>query len=194
MIGIYKFENKINGKVYIGQSVNIEKRYSEHLRVNNKDKSIFHFAIRKYGLDNFSFEIIEECEPQKLDELEIMYIQLYKSLHPQGYNLTSGGRSKWKTCLETKEKIKKAKTGIKCKPFTQEHKDKIAFSKIGSKNPMFDRTVFDFTHSIFGFKRCTKYELSKEYNLDSGHLNKLCKNSYGYKSVKGWKILTKINT
>lgn len=65
MIGIYKITKKENGKSYIGQSNNIERRFSEH---KNKIDIPVEIAIRKYGADAFSFEIIEECSLDKLDE------------------------------------------------------------------------------------------------------------------------------
>lgn len=74
-IGIYKIINTVNGKVYVGQSINIYERWAQH-----KYKSIYpeelgynsaiHAAMRKYGFENFIFEIIEECEPELLDERE----------------------------------------------------------------------------------------------------------------------------
>ena len=65
MIGIYKFTNKINNKTYIGQSKSIETRYKRHLYDANKgSKTIFHRALIKYGIENFTFEIIEECNKE----------------------------------------------------------------------------------------------------------------------------------
>ena len=62
MIGIYKITNKINGHSYIGQSIHIEERFREHKSKYNwnreKNKPLYQ-AFQKYGLDNFSFEIIE---------------------------------------------------------------------------------------------------------------------------------------
>ena len=58
-IGIYKIENLVNHKVYIGQSIHIEKRWQEHCRPS-ADSAIAK-AIRKYGKENFSFQILEEC-------------------------------------------------------------------------------------------------------------------------------------
>ena len=48
MIGIYKFTNKINGKVYIGQSNNIERRFNDHLYYENNKDMVFHRALKKY--------------------------------------------------------------------------------------------------------------------------------------------------
>ena len=64
--GIYKVTNKINGKVYIGQSVDIGKRWRQHMTA--KDDIYFHKAIQKYGLDNFIWEVIEKCKKSELDE------------------------------------------------------------------------------------------------------------------------------
>ena len=91
--GIYKIENKINHKVYIGQSIDIKERWSAHRRcVKYGDKKDYwlYQAMNKYGLDNFDFSIIEECEPQLLDEKEMYYIQQYDSYN-HGYNMTYGG-------------------------------------------------------------------------------------------------------
>lgn len=93
MIGIYKIVNIVNNKVYIGQSIDIEKRWGEHKRnAFNKNTHIYNYplyrAIRKYGLDNFKFEVIEETDQTNLTEEEQYFIDKYQSLDPNhGYNL-----------------------------------------------------------------------------------------------------------
>lgn len=84
LIGIYKIENLINGKIYIGQSIDIERRWKEHC---SKNKSLIGKAITKFGQENFSFEILEECEKNSLNKKEIFYIQKFNSLVPNGYNV-----------------------------------------------------------------------------------------------------------
>lgn len=82
MIGIYLIRNTINNKVYIGQSTDIERRWVEHKRKYSLEKNkniILYKAFKKYGLDNFSFEILEECKEEELNERETFYIGLYKS-------------------------------------------------------------------------------------------------------------------
>lgn len=99
MVGIYKITNNINGKVYIGKSVDIKERWKKHKRnYNNIKKKSYNFslyqAIRKYGLDNFSFEVVEECKREQLNEKEVYWIKEYQS-YPlslgKGYNMTPGG-------------------------------------------------------------------------------------------------------
>jgi group I intron endonuclease len=94
-IGIYKITNKINGKAYIGQSINIEKRWKEHKkRYKNVNTRSYDYplykAFRKYGIDNFTFEIIEKCKEKKLNEKEIFWIEHYNTFF-KGYNQTLGG-------------------------------------------------------------------------------------------------------
>lgn len=90
MIGIYKFTNKITGESYIGQSVNLRRRYNDHKNIKN-DGSYFHRMISHYGFSNFEYEILEECEKHELNEKEKYYISKYNTLSPHGYNLTEGG-------------------------------------------------------------------------------------------------------
>lgn len=102
MIGIYRIINKINGKSYIGQSTDILRRWRVH-RYKPFDKSyceydcVFYKAIRKYGLDNFNFTIIEECPINLLNDREKYWINYYRTyIHfddCNGYNMTLGGDS-----------------------------------------------------------------------------------------------------
>lgn len=94
-VGIYKITNLINNRHYIGQSIDIEERWKEHRQnAYNKSKDSYEYplyrAIRKYGLENFNFSIIEECRRDELNEKEIYYIEYYNSYY-EGYNQTLGG-------------------------------------------------------------------------------------------------------
>ena len=86
---IYKITNKVNGKSYIGQTrYTIEFRWKQHQ--HKKDNTYFHNAIKKYGIENFSIEILEECNIEDLNSREIYYIAKYDTFN-NGYNLTIGG-------------------------------------------------------------------------------------------------------
>lgn len=93
MIGIYKIENLVNRKIYIGQSVNIPQRWAEHkanLRNNKHENKHLQNAWNKYHEENFDFSVLEECSENELDEKECYYIDYYDSYN-NGYNLTLGG-------------------------------------------------------------------------------------------------------
>ena len=95
-MGIYKITNRINGKIYIGQSIHIEKRFRQHQTESYYQgkhyNKILYQAIRKYGLENFTFEILEECSQDMLNEKEIYWIKYYDSYN-NGYNATLGGEN-----------------------------------------------------------------------------------------------------
>lgn len=97
MIGIYKITNQIEGKSYIGKSVDIEDRWMRHksraFQKNDKQYNCYLYrSIRKYQLCNFTFEVVEECSIEDLDNKEIFYIDLYDSFYKNnGYNMTRGG-------------------------------------------------------------------------------------------------------
>lgn len=87
---IYKIENLINHKIYIGQTNNPKRRFQEHKAKGyaSKGVKILYYAFDKYGLENFSFDIIEETE--NYNEREKYWIKYYDSFE-NGYNMTLGG-------------------------------------------------------------------------------------------------------
>ena len=92
MIGIYKITNNINNNCYIGQSRDILKRWQNHqiAAFNKNDKGYeypLYRAFRKYGLQNFSFDILEQCTINELNDKEIYWINFFKPV----YNQTEGG-------------------------------------------------------------------------------------------------------
>lgn len=97
MIGIYKIENLVNHKLYVGQSIDIEERYKQHIykAFNNNERaynSAIHQAFRKYGIENFKLEVIEQCNIDELDEKEIYWIKQLDTISPNGYNISLGGQ------------------------------------------------------------------------------------------------------
>lgn len=90
MIGIYKITNKINNKVYIGQSVQVNYRIKQHFRdAFNRNVHTYEYplyrAIRKHGTENFNYEILEEVELEELTSREQYWIDYYNSI-ANGYN------------------------------------------------------------------------------------------------------------
>lgn len=95
MIGIYKITNQINQKIYIGQSNNIDRRFAQHKspyeQERYKDKPLYK-AFKKYGIENFTFDVIEECAVEDLNKKEEFWIQKLQTLtYQHGYNINAGG-------------------------------------------------------------------------------------------------------
>lgn len=93
---VYKITNNHDSKIYVGQTKqSIEKRFIQH----RYEPTLLGEAIRQYGLENFTIEILEECDNQKqLNEREKFWINTFKCKYPNGYNLTCGGEGGIKNC------------------------------------------------------------------------------------------------
>lgn len=144
---IYKATNKINGKSYIGQTINsLKQRKREHIDASNKNKAkiYFHSAIRKYGPENFEWEVLHiGSSTEELNKLEIFYIGYYDTFLGEGYNLIEGGRNATPS-EETRKKLSIAtkgknnpnygNKGIRRSPRTEFKKGMITWNK-GKKYP-----------------------------------------------------------
>lgn len=118
MIGIYIITNNVNGKCYIGQSINIKKRWNKHKNdafcaTSPAYNYPLYMAFRKYGVENFKFEVLEECKKQELEEKEIFYIAKYKSDGENGYNQNKGGAHVARHCCFTEEQLQDVVCAIK---------------------------------------------------------------------------------
>lgn len=110
---IYKIRNKIDNKTYIGQTTqDLDLRWKQHLRNRSNCRYLKH-GFDKHGIDNFEFKLVCITFDDLLNDMEIKYIQHFKCLVPNGYNLRLGGNS-GKHNEETKRKISEAlKNGYK---------------------------------------------------------------------------------
>jgi len=130
MIGIYKITNP-KGKIYIGQSVNIEKRWNRYKNLIPKDcigQPLIYRSLIKYGVKNHIFEIIELCNKEELNKLESYYIVLYNSFNSKcGLNLTSGGTN----YLFSDISRRKMSIAQKNKIVSKETREKLSAARIG---------------------------------------------------------------
>ena len=117
---IYKIINTINGKLYIGQTVSHvlnhkkyrpygkDKRFKSHVSEaysNKKNQSRYlNNAIRKYGQDTFSVELIETCSLTEADARETFHIINCNSVYPNGYNIKIGGKT-FRHCDDSKKRL-----------------------------------------------------------------------------------------
>lgn len=113
---IYKITNKINSKIYIGQTIrSVESRWKSHCSVSSECVYLSN-AIKKYGKDNFEISILMQCvSKEELNENEKNFIKSLGSMFPNGYNLREGGSD-----------------GI----FSDETRDKMSKSHIGNKSSL----------------------------------------------------------
>ena len=116
---IYCYTNKINNKKYIGQTINPKDRFTKHKSAinnvsDNEYNTPLHRAMRKYGYENFDYEILSEAKTiEELNKLEIYYIEKLNTSIPNGYNIEKGGRNCSRPhTLESKEKMMKAHASL----------------------------------------------------------------------------------
>lgn len=101
---VYCYTNKINSKKYIGQTLWEKQRYNQHK--NCCEDSLFHRAVKKYGFDNFDYEILFESDKvEDLNQKEMEYIKVFNTLAPNGYNIDAGGRNNYHGEPEKDSKI-----------------------------------------------------------------------------------------
>jgi len=138
IIGIYKITNP-NDKVYIGQSINISRRFGEYKRMNCSQQPKIYNSLKKYGPENHTFEIIEECLIEQLNDKEKYYKIYFNSIN-EGLNCELNDNGVGPRSEEVKEKIRKSQMGNTYnlgKKRTQNTKDKqslIAKSQDWRKN------------------------------------------------------------
>ena len=135
---IYKVENKVNGKLYIGQTICPKNRRKQHLSKTFHGNPVLDRAVLKYGRNSFDFSILEELETlDDANEKEIHWIQQLNSLVPSGYNLKEGGNAGGSDSDETRQKKSFSKQGKRNsfygKIHSEESKRKISESKKGKK-------------------------------------------------------------
>jgi group I intron endonuclease len=112
--GIYSIRNTSNGKIYIGQSVNLKKRKASHFSYLRNRKHRNEYLQRAYlaNPDVFVFDVVELCAPELLNTKEREWIDKFDSMNEKfGYNLETGGKADFKKSAETIEKMRVAASG-----------------------------------------------------------------------------------
>lgn len=160
MIGIYKITSP-NGKIYVGQSINVESRLAQYKKFQNcSSQPILYNSLKKYGVDKHKFEVITECLENQLNDLERYYQEIYSCVGKNGLN------------------CRYVKTEDRSGSFSKEHlatRKKFthgeAFRKMRSKNtkgknnPMFGKKKEN--HPAYGTKR-TPEQLEKMRIINTG--------------------------
>ena len=188
--GIYKIISP-TGKIYIGQSIDIEKRWKAYKRLNCKNQIKLYNSLKKYGYDNHIFEIIERCflevlnvretywKKEVLNELnqnwdKVLFCELYDKGGPKSEltkkKISESSLGKKKS-QQHKDNIKRARTGIS---FTQHHKNNMSNSRFRYKILCLENNII--------YK--SAHHASKELNIYSSAIIKVCRGIYS--QTKGY--------
>ena len=130
MISIYKITHKETGKCYIGQAVDVQKRWKAHCRKSSGCKKLKN-AIQKYGVDSFEFKVLFEVTEHEADRSETLLIAFYNSIE-YGYNICPEGGSVMKGRKHSEEAKQKISEAIKGRKHSEEAKQKISEATKGS--------------------------------------------------------------
>mgnify|MGYP004628732341 CR=1 FL=1 len=213
MIGyIYELRNNINGKSYVRQTIDIQKRLWKHKSIaktkNYKNTNKFYTDLDLFGIDNFTLIILESCDVNLLDEKERYWIKKLNTIEPNGYNILVGGHKLYKTenpfygkhhTNETKEKIRQTniKNGTYIKSSERMKKNNPNKNGKYSKkvkcamlDPTTKKIIKEFKSLTNAAEYCMKSKLSNSKFIKSicSSISYACKNStkaYGY----FWKFL-----
>lgn len=144
--GIYCITNTITGKKYIGQSINIKRRFKQHKRaVETKKKGecfIMHRSMAKHGVDKFTFEVLlYATDREYMNLMEEKCIEKLNTLHPNGYNLNTGGQCPIAISDASRQKMMGRIPWNKGVPMTEEQRVKLSKAKKGKPGRK------GFTHS-----------------------------------------------
>lgn len=169
-IGIYKITNKENGNFYIGRSVNIEKRWKNHIIAsqNKNDKGYdypLYRAFRKYGVSQFDFEVIEYCDEETLNERENYWIKTLKPV----YNQTEGGDFQVvsKLTLEQVNEIKQI--------LLTDKEETITYNDIAEKYKVHRDTIRDINFGRTWFDKNLTYPIREtKFNSHKKSEDKYC--------------------
>jgi group I intron endonuclease len=199
--GIYCYQNKINNKKYIGQSIDLKKRRSYFRETGIYSGKVFQNAIKKYGVDNFQYTILTHCKKEELNYFEKFYISRLKTNDRRyGYNLTSGGDSQYTRDEEWKQHIKNT--------WTEERKKDQSKKYSGKNNPNYgkkwscelkeraseiQKLIYNekflklngfgaselykkIEEYVFTNEHITKEDIMKHFNISYGKLNEIIEN------------------
>jgi group I intron endonuclease len=198
---IYILQNKVNLKIYVGQTNNPRERFWRHKYLaKTGNKRHLYQAIRKYGADAFSFTELETVSEQEVDEAETFWIQFFRSQDRNyGYNLDSGGNPQKKRSPETIARIVeslKTTHPWKGKAHSEETKQLMSESgkkrfesgEISSLNGQTHRRKLteDQVKEILQLLEAgvSQYKIAKQFNVSRS-------NVYMIKAGKSWQFLQK---
>lgn len=163
---IYIIKNKINDKVYVGQALDSAERFRNHCKPSSaKDGSLIDFAIQKYGVENFWFEILES-QIENYNEREKYWIKYFNCQNPNGYNILAGGEDPpiFKGIEHPIAAVKSEEILLAIKEDLKN--TTLSLAEIGFKYGISKRTVLRINQGLHYAKLDEEYPLRKKPNLN----------------------------
>jgi group I intron endonuclease len=194
MIGIYKITSP-TGRIYIGQSIDIERRFRFYKQMNCKKQPVLYASLKKYGVETHTFEILEVCDELILDTRERYWQEHYNVLNGGlNCNLTETSDKPKRHSEQTKEKISKSHMG---KKISDESKQKMSKTKknttLGKGNSFYGKTHSDEFKQYRSKIRSNGGNPNSKLvlNLETGVYYDCAKNAvlttnYQYKNFTSW--------
>lgn len=187
---LYQITNLLNGKQYIGQTIeSLERRFDRHFYYKGKS-SLLSPAMRKHGRDMFKAEILETATSlEELNRLEQRYISAHNTLHPLGYNLLSGGGGHSRHHEETRRKMSISRKGGKPNlghKHSEETKKRMSekkklprpaksrIEKNNNRNSQACKAAYGFNSETQEGIYLKSVRLGKCFGFDPGHISANC--------------------
>lgn len=171
--GIYLIKNIVNNKIYIGQSIDIRRRWLEHLRSGQPEKysikserdtnTPIHKAMQKYGVENFFITILEECSKDLLDIREQYWIlKLSSNIKSIGYNIGNGGQKNFSLKGENHSQAKLTQKDVD-KIILLLEQNKLSFQDIANKFHVSRSTICMINTGKTWCNKNLNYPIRKEF-------------------------------
>lgn len=205
--GIYMIKSS-NNRVYIGQSINLKKRFNQYCKKHFKGQKLLYANCLKYGNSSFLFIILERCDISLLDKKEIYYIDFYKSnynRYPEhkGLNLSDGGNTNkgYKIIVSEKTKELRRQQAYSKNGIATRVKNNPSLVR-GVLNPFYNKKHNDECKKIMGVSKRkpfiatspdsivvefqSVYEFAEKVDCHPSSPNKCLSNKSKLKTVRGW--------
>ena len=181
--GIYQIKCRGNGKIYIGQTIDLDRRRYDHLRNLRRGTHHNHYlqrAFNKYGENSFEFSVLQECSMEELDKAEKDWITKFDSTNPLiGYNLESGGNPGKEVSEETKEKKRGENNPMFGKKLPKEHIDILRSRNRGLHTELSEEDVASIKERLAGGEKVSRLASEYKLTISAVYRIKMCKN-WGY--------------
>jgi predicted GIY-YIG superfamily endonuclease/DNA-binding MarR family transcriptional regulator len=193
MFYVYKITNRENGKMYIGKTRNVEKRWYQHVYDSKRNPTYFGRAICKYGESTFDIEEIDSHENEDVAySLEKRWIEKLDSRNPDiGYNLAEGGRGGFCGVIpinESRKKMSNSSKSRKRKPHTEEAKKKVKEARSKQNRKLLDIDLKNEILFMYRTNNYTKQQVADRFNIKLSTVKSVIRQGSGLDKFEPYKM------